>query len=83
MERAVIKRRPFKKFFVFGFLSFILYYLLITHQELVKELCSKGKWYALFPWLTAFVFSFFHGNFTDAFWSVLGIEPKKKRKEVK
>jgi len=83
MERAVIKRRPFKKFFVFGFLSFILYYLLLTHQELVKELCSKGRWYAFFPWLTAFVFSFVHGNFTDAFWSVLGVEPKKKRKEVK
>jgi len=83
MEKAMVKKRPLKKFFVFGILSVTLYYLLITHQELVKEFCSKGKWYAFFPIITAFIFSFVHGNFTDAFWSVLGIEQKKKRKEVK
>lgn len=83
MERVAVKKRPFKKFFVFGVLSIVLYFLLITNQEIVKELCSKGRWYAFFPIIVAFIFSFVHGNFTDAFWSVLGVEPKKKRKEVK
>ncbi len=83
MERTISKPKPYKKFLIFGILSVTLYYLLITHQELVKEFCSKGKYYAFFPIITAFIFSFVHGNFTDAFWSVLGVEPKKKRREVK
>lgn len=82
MEKSMTRRRPFNKFFVFGILTFILYYLLIAYQELFIKFCSKGKWYALFPIITAFIFSFVHGNFTDAFWSVLGVEPKKRR-EVK
>ncbi len=83
MEKSLSKKKPYKKFFIFGILSCILYYLLITHQDFVISLCQKGRWYAFFPILTAFVFSTIHGNFTDAFWTVVGVEAKKKRKEVK
>ncbi len=76
------KKKPYKKFLFFGILSFILYYLLLAYQDFILEICSRGRWYALFPIATAFVFSLVHGNFTDAFWSVLGVEPKR-RKEVK
>jgi hypothetical protein len=31
----------------------------------------------------AFVFSYFHGSFTGNFWTVLGIEAARKKKEVK
>ncbi len=36
-----------------------------------------------YPIITAFVFSYFHGSFTGNFWTVLGIEAAKKKKEVK
>jgi hypothetical protein len=39
--------------------------------------------YAFAAHHTAFVFSFIHGSFTGDFWTVLGIEAARKKKEVK
>jgi hypothetical protein len=74
-----IKKKPVDKVVIFGLLSTILYYLLITKQDLYMPYFSKGGIYSLLIIVTAFIFSYVHGNFTDYFWKVLGIEPKKKR----
>jgi hypothetical protein len=39
--------------------------------------------YAFLPIITAFLFSIVHGSFTGNFWTLLGIEAAKKKKEVK
>jgi hypothetical protein len=49
----------------------------------VNSTFAKGGLYALLPIITAFVFSYFHGTFTGHFWTVLGVEASKKKKEVK
>jgi hypothetical protein len=44
---------------------------------------GRGGMYAVLPIVTAFLFSFFHGAFTGHFWTVLGVEAAKKKREVK
>ena len=77
------KKKPVVKMVVMGVLSIALYAALLTHQDMVNETFGKGSWYAFLPIVTAFVFSFIHGAFTGDFWTVLGIEAAKKKKEVK
>lgn len=77
-----VKQKPVDKLLFYGLLSSVLYYFLLTKQDLLTAYFTKGGYYAFLPILTAFLFSFIHGNFTDYFWKVLGIEPKKRR-EVK
>lgn len=76
------KKKPVGKLIIYGIGSVILYWLLLTNQDLIKQYFSRGGIYALLPIATAFVVSFIHGNFTSYFWTVLGVEAKKKR-EVK
>ena len=66
-----------------GIVSLALYAVLLMKQEVVIEYFGRGGLYAFFPILTAFVFSFVHGSFTGKFWTVLGIEAAKRKKEVK
>ncbi len=77
------KKKPVVKMLVMGVLSIGLYAALLTHQDMVNETFGKGSWYAFLPIVTAFAFSFVHGAFTGDFWTVLGIEAAKKKKEVK
>ena len=83
MAATSSKKKPVGKMLVMGAISLVLYTLLLTHQDLVNGTFGKGGWYALLPIVTAFVFSFVHGAFTGDFWTVLGIEAAKKKKEVK
>jgi hypothetical protein len=68
---------------VMGLISVALYALLLNKQDEVNSMFGKGGWFAFLPIITAFVFSFFHGSFTGDFWTVLGIEAARKKKEVK
>ncbi len=77
-----LKKKPVGKMIVTGIITVALYTLLLTNQETINNYFGKGGWYAFLPIITAFIFSFAHGAFTGSFWSVLGIEAKKKR-EVK
>jgi hypothetical protein len=77
------KKKPVGKMLVTGALSIALYAVLLTNQDLVNSTFGKGGMYALLPIVTAFVFSFIHGAFTGDFWTVLGIEAARKKKEVK
>ena len=76
-------KRPYLKTALFGVVSIALYILLLAKQDLINDNFANGGLYALLPIAMAFVFSFFHGNFTGCFWSSCGIEASKKTKEVK
>jgi F0F1-type ATP synthase assembly protein I len=83
MAQSTTKKKPVGKLIVMGIISIALYTTLLLKQDLVNSTFAQGGMYALLPIVTAFVFSFIHGSFTGHFWTVLGIEAAKKKKEVK
>jgi hypothetical protein len=83
MAQSSSKKKPVGAMIVMGIISIALYTTLLLKQDLVNSTFAKGGLYALLPIITAFVFSYFHGTFTGHFWTVLGIEASKKKKEVK
>lgn len=76
------RRKPIGKMILMGLISVSLYVTLLMKQDIINEYFGHGGIYAILPIVTAFIFSFFHGSFTGNFWTVLGVEAKKK-KEVK
>jgi len=76
------RRKPYGKAIVMGIVSLALYVALLMNQNVVNDFFSRGGVYALLPIATAFIFCSVHGCFTGSFWTVFGIEAKKK-KEVK
>jgi hypothetical protein len=83
MAQSSTKKKPVGSMIVMGIISIALYATLLLKQDLVNGIFAKGGLYALLPVITAFVFSYFHGSFTGSFWTVLGIEAARKKKEVK
>ena len=83
MAQSTTRKKPVGKLIVMGIISIALYSTLLLNQDLANSTFAKGGMYALLPIVTAFVFSFVHGSFTGNFWTVLGIEAAKKKKEVK
>ncbi|MGB9714964.1 MAG: hypothetical protein ACPL1G_00910 [Thermodesulfovibrionales bacterium] len=81
-KEGVKKKKPVGKMLLFGIVTVTLYVLLLSNQDFINKNFVRGGFYALLPIATAFIFSFFHGTFTGSFWTVLGVEAKKKR-EVK
>ena len=77
------KKKPYGAVLILGIMSLALYVVLLTQQEVVNEYFTKGGVYAFLPIAAAFIFSIVHGNFTGNFWTVLGVEASKKKKEVK
>jgi F0F1-type ATP synthase assembly protein I len=83
MAQSTTRKKPVGAMIVMGIISVALYATLLAKQDLVNSTFVKGGLYALLPIVTAFVFSYFHGTFTSHFWTVLGVEASKKKKEVK
>lgn len=83
MAQSTTRKKPVGAMIVMGIISIALYATLLAKQDLVNSTFAKGGLYALLPIVTAFVFSYFHGTFTGHFWTVLGVEASKKKKEVK
>ena len=84
MAQSTTKKKPVGAMIVMGIISLALYTTLLLKQDMVNSITAKGGFlYALLPIITAFVFSYFHGHFTGYFWTVLGVEAAKKKKEVK
>ncbi len=83
MAQSSTKKKPIGKMLFMGILSIALYVTLLQNQDLVNGSFARGGLYALLPIVTAFIFSFIHGSFTGNFWTVMGIEAAKKKKEVK
>ncbi|OGW58317.1 MAG: hypothetical protein A2Z09_00680 [Nitrospirae bacterium RBG_16_43_8] len=77
-----VRKKPVGKMIFMGVLSIALYTVLLLKQSMITSYFGKGGMYAVLPIVTAFLFSFIHGSFTGDFWTVLGVEAKKK-KEVK
>jgi F0F1-type ATP synthase assembly protein I len=77
------KKKPYGAAILMGLVSAVLYIVLLHNQDVVNKYFSLGGLYAFLPILTAFVFSFIHGSFTGNFWTILGVEASKKKKEVK
>ncbi len=84
MAQSSTKKKPVGSMIAMGIISVALYTTLLLKQDLVNNTFAKGGFlYAFLPIVTAFVFSYFHGSFTSHFWTVLGVEASKKKKEVK
>jgi hypothetical protein len=83
MAQSTTKKKPVGAMIVMGIISIALYTTLLLKQDLLNTTFAQGGWYALLPIVMAFVFSYFHGSFTGHFWTVLGIEAARKKKEVK
>jgi hypothetical protein len=77
------KKKPVGKMMFMGIVSVVLYSILLTKQDVVTSYFGKGGLYAILPIATALIFSIIHGSFTGNFWTVLGIEASKKKREVK
>lgn len=77
------KKKPYGAAIIMGIISLAMYVVLLNQQEVVNTYFTKGGIYALLPIAAAFLFSVVHGNFTSNFWTVLGVEASKKKKEVK
>ncbi|MFO7605377.1 MAG: hypothetical protein R6W72_03605 [Desulfurivibrionaceae bacterium] len=71
------EKKPVAGMLLFGGISLIMYYLLMTNQGVITESTTRGGWYAALPILAAFVFSFIHGAFASNILTVLGIVAKK------
>ncbi|ADW17631.1 hypothetical protein Despr_1476 [Desulfobulbus propionicus DSM 2032] len=72
------RKRHVKNCFLFGTLTTGLYAAVFANQDVVMTYFAKGGLFAVLPVATVFAVSFFHGNFTSAFWSALGIEASRK-----
>lgn len=83
MSSKNIKKKPYGAAILMGIISISLYVLLLSKQDVLNEYFGRGGMYAFLPIITAFIFSFVHGSFTGNFWTLLGIEAAKKKKEVK
>lgn len=83
MSQSKHKKKPIGKLILMGVVSIALYIALLLNQDIINSYFGRGGIYALFPIVVAFIFSFVHGSFTGNFWTVLGIEAAKKKREVK
>ena len=77
------KKKPISGMILFGIISFVLYAVLLMKQDMANEYFGRGGLYAFFPIAIAFIISYVHGSFTGKFWTVLGIEAAKRKREVK
>ena len=71
------KKKPYAGMVIFGAISLGGYVALLTNQKWVNETFTMGGWHAVYPVVTALIFSFIHGAFASNLLSVLGIEAKK------
>ena len=83
MAQSTTRKKPVVAMLVMGVVSLALYATLLLKQDMINSTFAQGGWYALLPIIVAFVFSYFHGGFTGHFWTVLGVEAARKKKEVK
>jgi uncharacterized integral membrane protein len=83
MAHSITRKKPIGKLIAFGIFSIVLFTALFSNQDMVSGVYTRGGWYAFLPIITALLFSFVHGSFTGHFWTVLGVEAARKKKEVK
>jgi hypothetical protein len=77
------KKKPIGRMTVMGVVTIALYVMLLSQQGIINDYVSRGGLFAFLPIAVAFIFSIVHGSFTANFWTVLGIEAAKRKREVK
>ncbi len=77
MGSSLTKRKTIQKAFVFGAAAAALYAAVFVFSDPLMAFATKGGFFAIVPVATVFLFSYVHGNFTNYFWSALGIEASK------
>jgi hypothetical protein len=73
------KKRPYVQTIIFGVISLTSYIILFSNEGWVTDTYTKGGYYAAYPIITAFWFSFMHGAFGSNLLTVLGLEAKKSK----
>lgn len=76
-------KKPVSSMIITGLVSIALYVLLLSKQGVINDFISRGGMFAFLPIAVAFIFSIVHGAFTSHFWTVLGIEAARRKREVK
>jgi len=74
------KKKPYIQTIIFGVISLASYIILFSNERWVTDTYTKGGYYAVYPIITAFWFSFMHGTFGSNLLTVLGLEAKKSKK---
>jgi hypothetical protein len=74
------KKKPYLQTIIFGAISLTSYFVLFANEAWVTDTYTKGGYYAVYPIITAFWFSFMHGTFGSNLLTVLGLEAKKSKK---
>jgi hypothetical protein len=77
------KKKPYGKMIFMCIISAGMYAALLLNQDFLNNYFGRGGVYAFLPIAAAFIFSFVHGSFTGDFWTVLGVEAAKKKREVR
>ena len=78
---SVTKKKPYLQTILFGILSLASYIVLFANEEWVTDTFTRGGYYAVYPIITAFWFSFIHGAFGSNLLSSLGLEAKVAKKK--
>ena len=73
------KKKTYVQTIIFGVISLASYIILFSNEVWVTDTYTKGGYYAAFPIVTAFWFSFIHGAFGSNLLTVLGLEAKKSK----
>lgn len=81
MAKEIRKKKPYLQTIIFGVISLSSYIILFSNEGWVTENYTRGGYYAAFPIVTAFWFSFMHGTFGSNLLSVLGLEAKKSKRK--
>jgi hypothetical protein len=81
--RGSTRKKPVGSMIITGLISIALYFLLLSKQGVINDYISRGGMFAFLPIAVAFIFSLVHGAFTSHFWTVLGIEAARRKREVK
>jgi len=77
MAATLSKKQTVQKTIVFGAAAATIYAAVFIFSDPLMSIVTKGGFYAIVPVATVFLFSYIHGNFTNYFWSALGIEASK------
>ena len=73
------QKKPYVQTIIFGLISLASYIILFSNEAWVTNTYTKGGYYAVYPIITAFWFSFMHGTFGSNLLTVLGLEAKKSK----
>ena len=76
------KNSPYLQTIFFGIISLASFIILFVNEEWVMENFTKGKYYVVYPILTAFWFSLVHGSFASYLLRVLGLEARMPAKKT-